>query len=104
MPKLFTIKTKYIRARASLMARSVQFTTGGILIFVLQVNKVSPKTQKRRDTFRYLHNKKTNSVENTGHGLKFAATRRPYNAEPAEAIPDSFIRHFERRVVGSNIN
>ena len=104
MPKLLTVKTKYVRARPRLMTRSVAFMTGGNLIFVLQANKVSPKTQKGRDRFRYLHTKNTNSVENTGHSLKFAVTRRTYDAKLAEAIPDSFIRHFERRVVGSNIN
>ena len=86
------------------MTRSVTFTTGGSLIFVRLADKISPKTQKGRDRFRYLHSKNTNTVENTGHGLKFAATRRTYNAEPAEAIPDSFIRHFEWYVIGSNIN
>ena len=104
MPKLFTIKTKYVKARLGLMTRSVTFTTGGSLIFVLQADKISPKTQKGRDRFRYLHTKNTNTVENTGHGLKFTATRGTYNAKPAEAIPDSFIRHFEWYVIGSNIN
>ena len=89
MAKLFTIKTKYIMAHSTLMTRSVAFTPGGSLIFVLQANKVPPKAQKRRNRFRYLHTKNTNSVENTGHGLKFAAT---YDAEPAKAIPGSFTR------------
>ena len=104
MPKLLTVKTKYIGARPSLITRPVAFTTGGNLTFVLHANKVSPKTQKGRDRFRYLHTKNTSSVENTGHGLKFAATRRTCDAKLAEAIPDSLFRHFKRRVVGSNIN
>ena len=62
---------------------------------MLQADKISPKTQKGRDRFRYLHTKNTKTVENTGHGLKFTGTRGTYNAKPAEAIPDSFIRHFE---------
>ena len=67
MPKLFTIKTKYIRTHPSLMTRSNAFTKGKSLIFVPQ-EKIPPKTQKGRDRFRYLHTKNTNSVENTGHG------------------------------------
>ena len=59
MPKLFTIKTKYVRVRLGLMTRSVIFTTGGSLIFVLQADKISPKTQKGGDRFRYLHTKNT---------------------------------------------
>ena len=71
---------------------------------MLQADKVPPKTQKRKDRFRYLHTKHANSIENTGHGLKFAAKRRTYDAEPAESISNSFIRHFKQRVVSSNIN
>ena len=51
MPKLFTIKAKYVGARLGLMTRSVTFTTGGSLIFVLQADKISPKAQKGRDRF-----------------------------------------------------
>ena len=52
-----------IRARPSLMTRSVAFTTDASMIFVLQANKVSPKTQKGRGRFRYLLTKNTNTVE-----------------------------------------
>ena len=44
------------------------------------------------------------SVENTGDGLKFAATRKTYDAKGAEATPNGFIRHFETLVGGSIIN
>ena len=104
MLKLFAIKIKHIRARSGLITRSVPFMTGESLIFVLQANKVSPTTQKGRDRFRYLHTKITNSVENTGPCLKFAATRKTYEAKRAEATLDRFIRHFERLVGGSIIN
>ena len=73
------------------------------MIFVFQADKISPKMQKGRDRFRYLHTKNTNTVENTGRG-SLQRREETYNAEPAEAIPDSFIRHFEWYVIGSNIN
>ena len=62
------------------------------------------KTQKKTGKVKMSPYQNTNLVENTGLGLKFVATRREYDAEPAEAIPNSFIGHFERRVVGSDIN
>ena len=98
MPKFFAIKAKYTRAHPSLMTRSIPFTTGGSLIFVLQANKVTPKEQKRRDRFRYLHTKNANSVENTGHGLKFAATRRTYDAAPAVRRFRTACRNQQRKL------
>ena len=48
MPKFFTIKTKCVRAPPSLMNRSIAFTTGGSLVFVLQANYIPPKMQKKQ--------------------------------------------------------
>jgi len=70
---------------------------------VLQVDKVPPKTQKKKGQVYVSPYKSENAFEITGHSLRYPATRRRCDAQPVEAISNTFIRHFEGGVVSSNM-
>ena len=91
MLKLFTSKTNMLGLILAQWPSLLQLRS---LIFVPQANKVPPKSE-----FRYLHTMNATSTENQGTVSLACSDEEDLKNEPAETIPNSFIRHFERRAV-----